>query len=388
MANPTVVVVGGGALGLATAVNLTRKGVTDVTVLEADHVASGSSGLSVGIIETQYLNRLDIALRVRAMEFFAELERDHGLDIVRNGYLRLVHDDASLDAAAESVAIQHELGVDDAAVIDREHVEKLVPHMRCDDVLGGLWGPSDGFIDGHLYANMLAEIAMDAGARVAVRQPVTAIEANGSGYKVRTEAGEELGADYVVNAAGAWGPRIAELAGLEMPLVAQRHQAAMVKANGIDYTVPSVMDYIPHSGEIGVYFRHERPGQLIAGLHSEDITGGVVDPDSYARSADPEFIELLAEKLADRLPSFEEEAGLGNGWAGLYPVSPDGKPQLGPNPGAERFITVGGAGGSGIQLSPVLGELAAEWIVDGEPSAVAGVEALLPGRASLNGKHG
>jgi len=388
MANPKVVVVGGGALGLATAVHLTRKGVTDVTVLEADHVASGSSGLSVGIIETQYMDRLDIALRVHAMGFFNELERDHGLDIVRNGYLRLVHDEDSLMAAEQSVATQHELGVADAAVIDRDEVQRLVPDMRCDDLLGGLWGPSDGFIDGHLYANMLAEIAMDAGARVAVRQRVSAIEPNGAGYTVRTEAGDELAADYVVNAAGAWGDRIAEMAGLEMPLVAQRHQAAMVKAEGIDYTVPSVMDYIPHSGQIGVYFRHERPGQLIAGLHSEDITGGVVDPDNYARSADPEFIELLAEKLAERLPSFAEKAGLGNGWAGLYPVSPDGKPQLGPNPDAERFITVGGAGGSGIQLSPALGEIAAEWIVDGEPSAVEGVEVLLPGRESLVGAHG
>src|SRR5690606_4264227 len=128
-----------------------REGGAKVTVLEADHVASGSSGLSVGIIETQYIEPLDIALRVDAMGFFAKLEADHGLEITRNGYLRLVRDEASLEAARSSVEIQRSLGVEDATVLDRDEVQKLVPQMRCDDVVAGLWGPSDGFIDGHLY---------------------------------------------------------------------------------------------------------------------------------------------------------------------------------------------------------------------------------------------
>jgi sarcosine oxidase subunit beta len=385
MSNPKVVVIGGGALGLASAVFLTRKGVTDVTVLEADHVASGSSGLSVGIIETQYIDPLDIELRVRAMGFFGDLERDHGLEIVRNGYLRLARNETSLEGARSSVEIQRELGVADAEVLDRAGVEKLVPHMRCDDVLGGLWGPSDGFIDGHLYSNLLGEIAVEAGATLHVRKRVAAIEPQGEGYTVRTEDGTTFDADYVVNAGGAWADRIAALAGVEMALVAQRHQAALVKVDGLDYTMPSVMDYIPHSGDVGLYFRHERPGQLIAGLHSEDITEGVVDPDSYARSADAEFIEQLAEKLMSRLPTFEDAAGIGNGWAGLYPVSPDGVPQIGPNPGAERFISAGGVGGSGIQLSPIVGQLVAEWIADGDASAFPAAERMLPGRVALAG---
>lgn len=383
MSNPKVVVVGAGALGLASAVFLARKGVTDVTVLEADHVASGSSGLSVGIIETQYMEPLDIELRVRSMGFFAALERDHGLDVTRNGYLRLARDGESLAGAEASVEAQRELGVADAEVLDRAGVERLVPHMRCDDVLGGLWGPSDGFIDGHLYSNLLAEIAVAAGARVTVRDRVVAIEPRGQGYEVRTERGEAIACDYVVNAAGAWADRVAELAGVPMALAAQRHQAVMVKVAELDYVMPSVMDYIPHSGETGLYFRHERAGQLIAGLHSEDITDGVVDPDAYARSADDDFVETLAEKLASRLPEFETRAGLGNGWAGLYPVSPDGVPQIGPNPGAERLVSAAGAGGSGIQLSPVIGELVAEWIADGDARAFSRPELLLPGRAAL-----
>ncbi len=121
---------------------------------------------------------------------------------------------------------------------------------------------------------------------------------------------------------------------------------------------------------------------MIAGLHSEEALAGVDDPDSYARAADPEFLEALATRLAARLPSLAA-ARLAHGWAGLYPVSPDGLPQVGPVPGCPTVILAAGAGGSGIQLSPVIGELVADWILVGEPLACAGAERLAPGRESL-----
>src|SRR3954470_20195713 len=73
---PSVVVVGAGAIGLCTAFELHELGVRDITVLEKRHVASASSGLAVGIIETQYLDPVPIAIRVYSMEFFGRLERE------------------------------------------------------------------------------------------------------------------------------------------------------------------------------------------------------------------------------------------------------------------------------------------------------------------------
>ncbi len=379
-----VVVIGGGAVGLATAFFLSERGVKDVTVLEADYVASASSGLSVGIIETQYMKPLDIRLRVRAMEFFKRLERDHGLDVVRNGYLRLARDEASLLAAEKSVEIQKELGVTDATFLGPEEIAERIPQMRCDDILGGLFGPSDGYIDGHLYCTLLAEQLQERGIQVKVKHKVTGLVENGRGYTVVTDNDARFECDYLVNAAGSWIGEISALVGIETPVIAQRHQAAMVATNvDYGYLMPSVMDYVPHSGDTGLYFRHERDGMLVAGLHSEEVHEGTVNPDDYHRSADQEFLELLAAKLESRLPGFPD-AGLGDGWAGLYPISPDGLPQVGPSVGHDRFITVGGAGGSGIQLSPVLGEVAASWILDGDARVLEGAEAMKPGRPSLS----
>lgn len=374
---PSVCIIGAGAIGLCSALELARRG-SEVTVLDARHVAAGSSGLSVGIIETQYLERLDIELRVRAMRTFEWLEREHGLSVVRNGYLRLGHDSACGGAFERSVEIQRELGVHDAQVLDRAQIAQLAPAMRTDDLQAGLFGPSDGFIDGHLYCGLLAELAVSAGASLLLATELLGAEPlAGGGVRLRTSAGA-LECDMVVDAAGAWAGRVAALLGCELELVPQRHQACVVHLpHELGYMMPSVMDYTPGSGERGLYFRHEGPGRLIAGLHGEEVSAPSADPDCYVRQADTEFLEELAGKLSNRLPGLVD-AALGGGWAGLYPVSPTGRPLVGPVACGAQVILAVGAGGSGIQLSPVMGELVADWVQHGEPLAVAGARQLAP----------
>ncbi len=365
MAAPSVAVIGGGAIGLSTALHLAELGADDVVVLERSHVAAESSGLSVGIIETQYVEPLDIELRVRSMELFRRLERDRGLHVVRNGYLRLVHSADRLPAFEASMELQRELGVADACVLDAAGVQELVPDLRCDDVAGGLWGPSDGYIDGHLYCSLLADLARAAGVRVRT----------GTAFSP-----DSLDCDVVVNAAGAWAGEVGALLGAPIPLLPQRHQAVVAHlAEPLPYVMPSVMDYMPHSGGFGLYFRHEQESQLVAGLHTEEPIHDVADPDAYNHSADLEFLAAVAELLAARLPGLPG-VRLGHGWAGLYPVSPDGAPVVGPCDSSGRVFAAAGAGGSGLQISPLLGRLAAEWIVHGEPRSLPAAVALAPTR--------
>ncbi len=374
---PLVCVIGAGALGLSSALELARRGVGGVVAIEARHVAAGSSGLSVGLVETQYLQRLDIELRVRSMQAFTRLQREHGLRVVRNGYLRLGHGEDAPAAFARSVEIQRELGVGDARVLDRAQVARLVPDMRVDDVSAGLWGPSDGFMDGKLYCELLAELAVAAGVELRLDcKLLTAQQRDDGGLLLQTSEGA-LECDVAVDAAGPWAGKVAELLDCQVELIPQRRQACEVKlARELSYTMPSVVDYTPGSGLQGVYFRHEGPGRLIAGLHSDEPSGGGVDPDDYARDADEEFLQALTRALSHRLPSLGDSR-LGGGWAGLYPMSTDGRPLVGPALGCTSVIVVGG-GGAGIQISPALGELVADWVLHGEPRTLAGAEMLAP----------
>ena len=373
-----MVVVGAGALGLATAWHLTERGVTDVTVLERGTIAGASSGLSVGIIETQYLDPLAIEIRVDSMRSFAALERSGALEIVRNGYVRLGHRPEDLDAFARSVAVQRDLGVTDCRVLEPSELRRLIPDLAVDDLAGGLYGPNDGYIDGHAYCDALAKAVQERGGRVLQDTELVGCDLlPNERNRLRTTAAT-IDCDVVVNAAGGWAGRVGRILGAPIEILPQRHQALIGHlAAPLAYVMPSVMDYVPSSGGFGVYVRDDGPGRLIAGLHTEEVIHDIVDPDEVRRDSGSEYVELVAERLGRRLPGLDDMR-LGDVWAGIYPMRPDGRPVVGPYPGRESVITVAGAGGSGLQSSPALGRIAADWIIDGRPSTIPAAIALRP----------
>jgi len=375
---PSVVIVGAGALGLATAWHLTMRGATDVTVLERGQIAGASSGLSVGIIETQYLDPLAIEIRVASMGVFNQLERTGAIGITRNGYLRLAHSESDLEAFSRSVEVQRSLGVAASRVVDRDELRSLVPDMAVDDLLGGLFGPSDGYIDGHRYCSALAAAVVEAGGRVVQETEVLGVDAAAGGRPAVRTNGGTFDCDVVVNAAGGWAGRVGARLGAPIEILPQRHQALIARLpEPLPYLMPSVMDYVPSSGGFGVYFRDEGPGRMVAGLHTEEVLHDIVDPDEVGRDTAAEYMELVAERLVNRLPGLGD-IQLGDVWAGMYPMRPDGKPVVGPHMERPWVVSVAGAGGSGLQSSPALGLIAAEWILDGEPGSVPAASALRP----------
>jgi sarcosine oxidase subunit beta len=381
---PVVVVVGAGVTGLSTAIEAARLGAR-VTVVDREHVASGSSALSAGVLDTQFVTSAEIELRTRSFEVFAQLERDHGLRIVRNGFIRVARDAQELEAFEQALPLQHELGVADARVLTRDSLAEVVPDMDCADLAGGLYGPSDGYVDGHLLASTYAEIAASLGVELRQRTTVEGFEVRDGMGRLRTSAGE-IDCDVVVNAAGAWAGRVGALLGAPVDVVPQRHQVCIGHlSEPLPYVMPTVMDHVPGTGRSGLYFRHDGDRELLIGLHSADLLDGEGDdPDGFARSFDGALYETLAELLVERLPSLAD-MGLGNGWAGLYPNSRDGLPLVGPHRDEPRVVAACGVGGYGIMISPVVGRLAAEWACRGEATAVAGAEAYLPDRAVVAG---
>ncbi|MGE0240853.1 MAG: NAD(P)/FAD-dependent oxidoreductase [Parvibaculaceae bacterium] len=370
---PHVIVIGAGSLGLCTALSLAEHGAK-VTVLEAKAIASGSTGRSVGVVGTQFTDPEDILLRRHAMAHFARWEAA-GLRFNHIGYLRLARTEAQMALFRESVRLQAEAGFR-ARLYPADELRQLVPHMDATGLAGGIFGPDNGFLDPHELCVFLSRRLKDLGGELHQYCSVDGVTREAGGYRLETTKGGFCG-DAIVNAAGAWAPQVALMLGQALHLRPERHEAVLVLLDRpLDYTMPMVMDLVNGEGT-GLNFRHEKAGELIAEIHKVGATQPE-DPDAYNEQCEEASKVHLAELLLERLPLLSG-ARLGRGWAGLYPVTADHRPFVGPidtdEPG---LVTAAGAGGYGIQLAPVIGQMAADWALFGAPISTPGLETLAP----------
>jgi len=364
-----IVVVGGGVIGLCTALNLAELGCPNITLIERDSVGNASSSLSAGVLDTQFLDRPAIELRAIGHERFLQFEDRGSLRVTRNGYIRLTRLHEDVERFELSVKLQREFGIE-AYCLSPAEILRVVPDLNVEGIEAGLHGPDDSFVDGYLLCSAYAQEAASRGVVIEPRTELLAATETPNGLELITSKGVlECGA--VVNAAGAWAMGVGLLLNAPVPLVPQRHQIGILRLpEPLPYVMPTVMDYVPGSGEFGVYFRHESEQQMLAGLHTEERhLLAVEDPDAYRREVDGRFVERLAAAVAERLPALDY-MGVAGGWAGLYPNSPDGPPIIGRHPLNPLVTVAAGVGSSGIQISPAVGRLAAEAVIYGEPTTI------------------
>jgi sarcosine oxidase, subunit beta len=383
VSQPSVAVIGAGVAGLSAALRAAELGC-EVTVVEREHPASGSSGLSAGIFNINSTEPLQVEVRVRTRALLDRFEAENGLPLARIGYLRLARNEAHVKLFEEVIALQRELGVEPSRIVDLERVREIVPDLRTDDLVAAIHNPRDGHMDGPLLCGVLAERAEAEGARILHRTRVVGYQRGGGGRRHRLLTdGDPVEADVVVNAAGPWAMEIGELLGHPFPLVNQLHEVIKVSLPPeVDYTVPMVQEYIPGEEEAG-YFRQDGPHSLIGGMHTYERLDrlGSADPETYRRSVAWDTWEAVAQHVSNRL--MVDGLGFETGWTGLYPISADGEYVVGPYGADETVIACGGFGGQGLTAGVSVGALAAEWAVHGEPRGLPGATAWLPDRPGL-----
>ncbi|WP_404925756.1 NAD(P)/FAD-dependent oxidoreductase [Mesorhizobium sp. ORM16] len=373
-ASPHVVVIGAGTLGMCSAHALAEQGAR-VTVIDAQSIASGSSGRSVGVVGTQLTDPFEIQLRMQSVQRIRRWQERLGLGFNPIGYLRLARTSEQMELFARSVEIQRDAGFR-SRVYQANELQQLVPHLSSDGLEGGIFGPDDGFLDPHEMCTLLAQEVKKLGSEVFQFRKLLGVARTSGGYRLDTSKGP-IGCDFIVNAAGAWAPRVAEMLGQTLHIHPERHEALTIHLDApLPYTMPMVMDLVNGQGT-GLNFRHEKASELIAEIHKVS-SPSPEDPDNYNEQCEEGSKVMLAEMLIERVPDLPG-ARLGRGWAGLYPVTADHRPYVGPVDQSEPgLITAAGAGGYGIQLAPVIGLIVADWVLKGSPASIPGTESLAP----------
>jgi D-arginine dehydrogenase len=353
MSDKRIIIIGAGMAGAATAYFLTRKGQHNILLLEKEKLAgTQSTGRNAAILRTIIPDPLANRLARQSAEFYSSPpEGFASLPLVDRVGIYMA-------ACAEHVGTLDMWCKNNAgANIERgdasrvyEQIPILAPGLKT-----VAYKPDDGILDVHTILQSFIRGACQSGARLCFGTQFKTLRiCNGRVEGVETNDGF-MEASKVVVANGAWASVSNPFGGYALPFTPYRRHLLVTEP------LPQVNPRWPILWVVGedYYFRPESGGLLMSACDTVKVTPEQGEITDHAE------LERIAAKAARWLPSLGN-AGVARAWAGMRTFAPDDHFVIGKDPRLQGLYWVAGLGGHGITCAPVVGTLAADWIVDGK----------------------
>lgn len=353
-----VVIVGGGIVGSSIAYHLTASGCKSVLVIERESSqGKGSTGKSMGGVRAQFATPVNVQMSLYSIPFYSTFDEQLGYPCGyrSQGYLFCATSDRHMHYLRQNHETQVGLGLKEARLVTQEEIQRMFPQLRADDIVGGAFCSTDGFVDPYSAMTGFMSWARDRGAELWKNTAVTGIARDARGVN-GVETGKGLvRTRTVVNCAGPWASSIGQMAGIDLPVRPLRRMLVPTEPfDQFPHTAPMIIDM-----SSGFHFRPEALGFLLAWNDPEETPG-------FKTDFEPAFIEKILTRAADRVPIFENLAvNPKRAWAGLYEMTPDHHPILGPVPHIAGFFLANGFSGHGVMHAPATGKILADLIVRG-----------------------
>jgi sarcosine oxidase subunit beta len=358
-----VVIIGGGIVGASIAYQLTSAGCRDVVILEREtHQGKGSTGKSMGGVRAQFSTDASIRMSLFSIPFFRDFEKNlgHPSGYRDQGYLFMATNSRHMNYLRANYQKQVAAGLKTVQIVTTEDIVKMVPQVRADDIIGGTFCSTDGFVDPYSVMTGFTLRAVDQGAEVIREAPATAIHRDANGIAGVECSQGVISTRKVVCATGAWSAQVAKLAGIDLPVEPLRRMLVPTEPfDKISHGAPMTIDM-----STGFHFRPESLGLLMAWNDTDEKPG-------FNTNFDRAFIEKILTRGVDRFPVLAEaEVNPSRAWAGLYEMTPDHHPILGAIPQVPGFYVATGFSGHGVMHSPATGKIMADLILTGSTSMI------------------
>ncbi|NIA25481.1 MAG: FAD-dependent oxidoreductase [Gammaproteobacteria bacterium] len=359
-----VVIVGGSAMGAATAYHLlSRDPSVSVAVFEKDPTYRyASTVLSDGNIRIQFNLEENIRISRYGMEVLETFADDMEVDGVRpevsmrkQGNLFLV-DEETRHAAEQGVDLQQKLG---CAIewLTADQIADAYPPFVGPQIVGGTLGRLDGSVDPNAVLQGYRKKSISLGAEF-ITGEVTGLNSDGNRIRgVTLASGDTIAAGVVVNASGAWARDLLATAGIDLPVIPVMRHVHVVESPILSTGLPSA--FLPS----GLYLIPEHHGTWLMAWSQPD------DPVGFDFSVHQHrFYDIIWPHLIEQLPAFDRLRVVG-GWAGLYAVNTlDGNAILGEWPEMQGLYLANGFSGHGFQQCPAVGRYLSELILGEDPT--------------------
>ncbi|MHA6793515.1 GcvT family protein [Pseudonocardia bannensis] len=375
MTGPRVVIIGAGVVGAALADELSAKGWDDITVVDQGPLPAtgGSSSHAPGLVFQANPSKTMTQMARYTVEKFCGLDVDGEPCFLQVGGLEVAVAAARLAELHRRAGWLTSWGVP-ASVLSPDECVALHPLLDRDLVLGGLHTPTDGIAMAIRAVEAQLRRARSRGVRLLERHEVVGVRHDGERVTaVGTDRGE-IPADVVVCCAGIWGPKVAAMAGMALPLTPLAHQLvwtgqlAPLAGQAREAVRPILRHqdadlYLRERGDtLGIGYYGHRPMPVSA----DEIVA--VDDAEIMPSMLPFTEEDFAPGWADAkalVPALRE-AKVEDGMNGLFSFTPDGMPLMGPSRDVRGFWV---AEAVWVTHSAGVGRAMAEWLVDGHCSS-------------------
>jgi glycine/D-amino acid oxidase-like deaminating enzyme len=390
MAHYESIVVGGGVIGVSIAYHLARLGQRRVLLVERGRVGEGTTAQSSCILRTHYTVPQNVLLAQAAWRVYEDFagyldDREADCGLVRCGYLIAAPPGEKSAALAAALAAQRGFGIH-AEAIDARAARALLPIAAFADAELIGYEPDAGFADAYLVTSAFARNARRLGAAVREHTAVTGLVRSAGRITGVVCGAETIGADNVICAQNVWSGEVARWTGVALPLTIERHAVMSLQTKAAPYTrampvfkdlaVPGLL-YCRSYGGAQMLVSEGTPGEVLGG------------PDTVQADVALDKVLGVGEQVASRFPAYAE-AALASSWTGLYDVTPDWNPVLGPLPGHDGLWLAYGFSGHGFKLAPAVGLVMAQAVL-GQPCSVP-IDAYSASRfaqgRSLTGRYG
>jgi sarcosine oxidase subunit beta len=375
MSRPDVLIVGAGSVGLPLAYYLAREGLAVTVVDEEASWGRGQNRAAIGGIRATFSDPAKISACTESLGIVSSFEEEHGIDVEwrRGGYLFAAYDEERETAFRGLLRAQRAWGLD-IDWIGPERVAELAPGIETEGLRGGTFSPGDGYASPLRLAAAYHRLGLEAGVEFRFGERVVGIDLEGGRVAgVRTTGGAHSAGIYAV-AAGAGAARVAAMAGVDVPVRPDCHEAGVTEPVA-RFMEPMLVDARSDSESGNCYFYQAATGQVVFCVTPNPLAWGT---DTASTSG---FLPLVARRLLKVYPRLRG-LRVRRTWRGMYPMTPDGQPIVGYAREAGNLLLAVGMCGQGFMLGPGLGRILARSMTGGGPGEYGAVfERFSPYRA-------
>lgn len=343
-----VVIIGGGITGLALARELVATGIRDIVIVERGYPGSGATGRNVARIRAMQLTESLSRIALRCQTKYDRMGDELGFNILfyRLGYAWVLYEDAEVERMRPIVDMHHGLGIR-SRLLPPEATLRRLPILLGGDPVAGSVMHDDAIVhhDAVVWAHI--EHLAGRGPRILTGTSAVGVVRGDAGVvAVETTAGR-IETRNVVNATDGWSSEVNALAGVRTPNRPYRREV-LVTAPIRRSIEAAITFYLPVEG----WFNQTLRGEIVMGVVDPDEPAGINQAPSFA------FLRRTAAVMTRKAPALGNVTVIRQ-WGGMYDVSPDHLPLVGPTRQLEGWWQANGWSGRGMLLAPYLSELLA-----------------------------